>query len=238
VVEASGQKITSAFFIAFGSHSCRAICRKRFRSILAWTQTWPFLGKGFSAIGFTKRSYRMKSFTKWFSGPVALVLLASTVAASDTIIAGKIKSINAEKKEFVLTDGASKDHTFELGAAVVISHDGKESPSDLKANDTVSICYDKGTLTWTAHYILVQEGNAKNFQLRHGSFKNYDSGKKTFTYTDAEGKDWTYAMNGANVRLNMQPSKIEDLKIGDATLAVVDEVGAKTTLKDLMGSRK
>jgi hypothetical protein len=180
----------------------------------------------------------MKSFTKWFSGPVALVLLASTVAASDTIIAGKIKSINAGKKEFVLTDGASKDHTFELGAAVVISHDGKESPSDLKANDTVSVCYDKGTLTWTAHYILVQEGNAKNFQLRHGSFKNYDSDKKTFTYTDAEGKDWTYAMNGANVRLNMQPSKIEDLKIGDATLAVVDEVGAKTTLKDLMGSRK
>jgi hypothetical protein len=45
-------------------------------------------------------------------------------------------------------------------------------------------------------------------------------------------------MADAKVRLNMQGSKIEDLKIGDTILAIVEEVGDKATLKDLMGSRK
>jgi len=180
----------------------------------------------------------MKTLTKWFSGPVAIVLLASTVAASDTLIAGKIKSINAEKKEFVLTDNASKDHTFSLDAAVVINRDGKESPSDLKVNDAVSISYNKGTLTWTAHYILVQEGDSKNWQLREGSIKNYDPTQKSFVCTDANGRDETYNMNGAKVRLNLQPSKGQDLKIGDTILFVVEVIGDKTTLKDLMVTRK
>jgi hypothetical protein len=182
----------------------------------------------------------MKSFTKWFSGPVALVLLASTVAANDTLIAGKIKSVNAEKKEFVLTDTVNKDHTFELGAAAIINRDGKESPSDLKVDDAVSVSYNKGTLTWTAHYILVQEGDSKACQLREGSIKNYDATQKSFICTDADGKDGTYVMNGAKVRLNMQPSKVQDLnlKIGDTILFVVEVIGDKTTLKDLMVSRK
>jgi len=180
----------------------------------------------------------MKSFTKWFSGPVAIVLLASTVAASDSLIHGKIKSVNAEKKEFVLTDTLNKDHTFELGKAVLINRDGKESPSDLKVNDAVSVSYNKGTLTWTANYILVQEGDSKNCQLREGSIKNYDAAQKSFVCTDADGKDGTYLMNGAKVRLNMQPSKSQDLKIGDTILFVVEVIGDKTTLKDLMVTRK
>jgi hypothetical protein len=180
----------------------------------------------------------MKSFTKWFSGPVAIVLLAGTVAASDTLMAGKIKSINAQKKEFVLTDNDKKDHTFDLGPAVVINRDGKESPSDLKVNDAVSVAYHRGTLTWTAHYILVQEGDAKNYQLREGSIKNYDPAQKSFVCTDADGRDSTYLMNGAKVRLNMQPSKAQDLKIGDKILFIVEVIGDKTNLKDVMVTRK
>jgi Cu/Ag efflux protein CusF len=169
---------------------------------------------------------------------VAIVLLASTVAASDTLIHGKIKSVNAEKKEFVLTDTINKDHTFELGPAVLINRDGKESPSDLKVNDVVSVSYDKGLLNWTAHYILVQEGDSKNCQLREGSIKNYDATQKSFVCTDADGKDGTYLMNGAKMRVNMQPSKAQDLKIGDKILFVVEVIGDKTTLKDLMVTRK
>lgn len=180
----------------------------------------------------------MKSFTKWFSGPVAIVLLVSTVAASDALIAGKIKSINAEKKEFVLTDNAGKDHTFELGKVVVINRDGKESSNDLKANEKVSLSYDKGTLSWTAHYILVNEGDSKNYELRIGSFKNYNPADKTFTVTDTEGKDGTYPMNGTKVSLNTQASKIQDIKIGDTILFIVEVKGDKTTLKDMMVSRK
>ena len=180
----------------------------------------------------------MKSFSKWVGAVVAMVLLAGSATAANTLIAGKVKSVNAEKKEFVLTDGAAKDHTFKLGDEVVINRGGTEGPSDLKANDAVSVCYHKGTLTWTAHYILVKEGDTKDYQLRQGSFKNSDAEKKTFTYTDADGKDWTYPMNGSKVRLNMQDSKIDDIKIGDNTLVIVEEIGDKVSLKAMMFSRK
>jgi len=188
-------------------------------------------------IGFFIRSYSMKSFSKWVSGFVAIVLITGTAAAND-LIAGKVKSVNAEKKEFVLTDGANKDHTLKFDDEVVINRGGKESTTDLKADDLVSICYHKGTLVWTAHYILVKEGDTKDYQLMQGSFKNFDADKKTFTYTDGDGKDWTYAMNGTKVRLNMKASKIEDLKIGDSTLAVVEQIGEQRTLKDLIATRK
>jgi len=180
----------------------------------------------------------MKCISKWVSTAVAIVLLAGSAMAAETLTAGKIKSVNAENKTFVLTDGAGKDNTFKLADDVVINRGGKETSSDLKAGDVVSVCYDKGTLTWKAHYILAKEGDTKDYQLMRGSFKNYDADKKTFTYTDVDGKDWTFAMNGSKVRLNMQASKIEDIKIGDSILAVVEEIGQTRTLKDLMASRK
>lgn len=180
----------------------------------------------------------MKSISKWLSAAVATILLAGTALAADTLTAGKVKSVNAEKKEFVLTDGSGTDNTFKFGSEVVVNRGGKENPSGLKADDQVSICYDKGTLSWTAHYILVKEGDAKDYQLMRGSFKNYDVDKKAFTYTDAEGKDWTFAMNGSKVRLNMEASKIGDIKIGDTTLAIVEQLGENRVLKDLMVSRR
>src|ERR1700683_5608313 len=120
----------------------------------------------------------MKSFSKWVIALAATVLLAGTSTAADTVATGKVKSINADKKDMVLTDAAGKDWTIKLGDKVLINRDGKESPSDLKAGDPVSVCYDKGLLTWTAHYILVQEGANKNLNLVYGSVKSYDADKK------------------------------------------------------------
>ena len=180
----------------------------------------------------------MKSFMKCVGAVAAVVLMTSAAVAGDTITAGKVKSVNADKKEFVLTDAGGKDRTFKLGDEAVINRAGKESPNGLKTDDAVSVCYDKGTLTWTAHYILVKEGDTKEYQLRRGSFKNFDLDKKTFTYTDVDGKDWTYPMADAKVRLNMQDSKIEDIKIGDMTVVIVEEIGDKANLKALMFSRK
>lgn len=180
----------------------------------------------------------MKCISKWAGSVVAILFLAGAVAAADNLIAGKVKSVDAEKKSFVLTDGAGKDTTFKLGDEVVINRGGKESGSGLKADDQVSICYNQGTLAWTAHYILVKEGDTKDYQLMRGSFKNYDTEKKTFTYTDKDGKDWTHAMNGVKVRLNMNPSKISDIKIGDSTLVVVEESGETRVLRDLIFVRK
>jgi hypothetical protein len=180
----------------------------------------------------------MKNLLMWFSAVAAVVMLAGPAVAEDAVSAGKVKGVNAEKKDFVLTDSAGKDWTIKLGNAVVINRGGKESQSDLNAGDAVNVCYDKGILTWTAHYILVQEGNTKNCELVHGTLKNYDVDKKQVTFTDHRGKDFTFPMGSAKVRLNNADSKIEDIKIGDRALGIVEKDGDATTLKCLMFEHK
>src|SRR5437762_3040335 len=107
----------------------------------------------------------MKNLTKWLSALMAMVLLAGTASAADAITTGTVKSINADKKALILTDAAGIDATIKLGENVVINRGGKESKSDVKAGDMVNVCYDKGILTSTAHYILVQEGDSKDWKL-------------------------------------------------------------------------
>jgi hypothetical protein len=95
----------------------------------------------------------MKNLLMCFGAMAAVVMLAGPAVAEDAVSAGKVKVVNAEKKDFVLTDSAGKDWTIKLGDDVVINRAGKESQSDLNAGDSVNVCYDKGILTWTAHYI-------------------------------------------------------------------------------------
>jgi hypothetical protein len=177
------------------------------------------------------------NFSKWFSALAAFVLLAGSAVAGDAIAAGKVKEINADKKEFVLTDRAGKDWTFKLSDTVIINRDGKESQSDLRPGDPVNVCYDEGLMTWTAHYILVQEGDAKNRELVHGTVENYDADKEEVTFTD-QAKNWTFPLGYAKVRLNGKDSKLHDIKIGDKALAIVETIGEVPTLKCLMIERK
>ena len=175
--------------------------------------------------------------TKWLSATLAITLLASTAAAADTVASGKVKSINAGNKTFVLTDSADKDFTFKLVDNLVVNREGKESNSGLKIGDAISVCYDKGTFTWTAHYILVQEGTYKNSELVRGNIKGYDADTKELTFTNEGKKDSTYSMGKAMVRLNMEGAKIENVKIGDHALIIVDTVEGKTTLRSVMVDR-
>src|SRR5579871_5746483 len=124
----------------------------------------------------------MLNVMKWVGVAAVIGVLAGSAAASDGLSAGKVKSVNADDKVFVLTDSAGKDFTIKLADDVVINRGGKESASDLKADDAVSVCYEKGLRTWTAHYILVKEGDTKDSQLVQGKFKNYDADKKEFTF--------------------------------------------------------
>jgi Cu/Ag efflux protein CusF len=178
----------------------------------------------------------MMCLIKWISATTLVALMANT-AAADTVASGKIKSINPDNKTFVLTDSADKDHTFKLGDKLVVNREGKESKSDLKAGDAVNVCYDKGVFTWTAHYILVQEGTSKNSQLIRGNVKGYDGDKKELTFTNELKKDSTYLMGKAIVRFNMEDSKIENVKIGDHALLIVDTVAGKSTLQSVMVDR-
>jgi hypothetical protein len=180
----------------------------------------------------------MMSFSKWVSATVAIVLLAGTAAAADAVAAGQVKAINSAKKEVVVTDAAGKDATFKLGDNVVINRGGKESQTDLKVGDMVNVAYDAGVLTWTAHYFLVQTGDNKDCELVRGTVKSYDADKTELTLTDKQGKNWTFSMGAAKVRLNREASKVQDVKIGDNTLAIVKVMGDKTTLESLMVERK
>jgi hypothetical protein len=180
----------------------------------------------------------MMCLAKWVSAAAAIVLLAGAAAAADTVTYGKVKSVNADKKEFVLTDAANKDWTFKIGDKVVINRGGKESQSDLQAGDAVSLLYDKGVVAWTAHYILVQEGDTKNCDLVRGAVKGFDASKKQLDVTDEAGKERSFAMGDAKVSLNKKDAKVEDVKIGDTVLAIVETKGDKVTLKSVMIDRK
>jgi hypothetical protein len=164
----------------------------------------------------------MMCLSKWTSAAVAIALMAGTATAADKVASGKIKSINADNKTFVLTDSADKDWTFTLGDKVMVNRAGKESKSDLKSGDPISVCYDKGTLTWTAHYILIHEGTSKSCTLIQGNVKSYDAAKKELTFTNDVSKDSTYSTGKATVRLNMTDSTMDNVKIGDHALLIVD----------------
>jgi hypothetical protein len=76
----------------------------------------------------------MKNLLMWFSAMAAVVMLAGPAVAEDAISAGKVKRVNAEKKDFVLTDSAGKDWKIKLGDDVVINRGGKDSQSDIKVD--------------------------------------------------------------------------------------------------------
>ena len=176
-------------------------------------------------------------FTKWTSATLAIALLAGNVAGADTVTGGKIKSIDADAKTFVMTDSADKDHTFKLGDNFVVNRAGKESKGTVAAGDTIHVSYERGPLDWTAHYVLVQDGNSKTCGLICGSVKSYDADKKELTFTNSEGKTSTYPMGNAMVRLNMADIKIETVKNGDQALIIVDTIDAKPTLRTVIVNR-
>lgn len=174
------------------------------------------------------------------AGPWALLLIvvsACPSVAADALAAGKIKGINADKKEFVLTDNAGKDWTFKMDKDVVINRGGNKSQSDLKPGDAVNVCYHKGLLNWTAHYVLVQEGDTKNCVLVHGTIKNYDADKNHLTITDQRGTDEVFPVGDAKIVIDGKEYKVRDIKIGDDALAIVDKKGEEPTLKSVMVDR-
>ncbi len=83
---------------------------------------------------------------KWI---VPMLALAVVVGLTGALLAaetakGKIKSVNADKKEFVVTDKNDKDLTFHMDAAGKITLADKEVKLDeLKKGDEVEVKYEK-----------------------------------------------------------------------------------------------
>jgi len=158
-----------------------------------------------------------------FGGAVLTVLfLASAATAAETIAKGKVKSVDATKKEFVFTDTAvGKDFTIKLSDKTVLNRGGKESKSELVPGDFVYLDYEKGVLTWMAKYILVREGDSKDWELTRGKVKGYEGEKQYLTVTDDAGADLTYRASDAKAWINNKEHKFEDLKIGEPVLMVL-----------------
>jgi len=162
----------------------------------------------------------------------------SICAAADAIVTGTVKGIVLEKREFVLTDSKGTDSTIKLAENVVINRGGKDGQGELKVKDVVCVSYEKGALIPTAKYILIQEGDSKNWKLAHGDLKHYDAAKNEITYTDSEGKDSTYSSVGVKLLVNRVEAKFESLNIGEHLLAILQIAGDQSTLKSLVVERK
>ncbi len=87
----------------------------------------------------------MLRLPKWIVVVLALaflVALAAPTMAADT--KGKIKSVAADKQEFVLTDTAGKEWTFQMDKDAKIRLGDKDvTLKELKANDEVDVKYEK-----------------------------------------------------------------------------------------------
>src|SRR5262249_41902892 len=129
-----------------------------------------------------RRLVPMIRLPKWLPVVLSFALLAGLTAqasAAEATARGKIKSIEAEKKQFVLTDLNGKDWTFTLADnATIRSADREGKFTDLKAGDDVSIVYDKGIVQFTANYILSHQGDNKGLEVGCGSLKHFDADKK------------------------------------------------------------
>jgi hypothetical protein len=83
---------------------------------------------------------------KWVLIVLALALLVGLTApvlAAETA-KGKIKSVTADKEQFVLTDKDGKDWTFHMDPKATVRLNDKDSKlNDLKVNDEVEIKYEK-----------------------------------------------------------------------------------------------
>jgi|SRR5262245_7920928 len=87
----------------------------------------------------------MIRISKWFVMVLALAFLVALAAPALADEAkGKIKTVAADKNEFVITDANGKDLTFQLDPTAKITVGTQPAKlADLKPNEEVLITYNK-----------------------------------------------------------------------------------------------
>jgi hypothetical protein len=93
--------------------------------------------RGFPSTGETL----MIRFSTLFLGvPVVVLVLALAMPVKADEAKGKVKSVNGDKNEFVMTDAAGKDTTIHLQKAGKVFINDKEGKlSDLQQGDDVTV---------------------------------------------------------------------------------------------------
>jgi hypothetical protein len=183
----------------------------------------------------------MNRTSKWVVAALALAVAAAVTAparAEERVYRDKVKSVNAEKKTFVMADEKGKDFTYKLADDCIINR-GEKGVADLKEKDDVTILYDAGLTGSTVKYVLVHTDKNKDKDLARGALKTYDDGKKELTVTEGNGKDRVFkAGDDVKVQLTGKEAKLADLKLGDKLTIVFEGKDTKTTADEIVAERK
>jgi hypothetical protein len=180
----------------------------------------------------------MKLFRQLFGVTLGLTVLTGNLAAEESITTGKVKSIQSEKREFILTEHSGKERTVKLDENVIIHRGGREGQGELKVNDAVCVSHETNELVLTAKHILIQEGESSHWILDHGYVKSIDAEKKEIVYTDDKGVNRTYSTIDVTAYVNRAAVKVESIKNGERVLALLRKGGDQTSLKSLYVTRK
>jgi Cu/Ag efflux protein CusF len=176
----------------------------------------------------------MVRLPKWFVVVLALALLvAFTAPAFADVTHGKIKSVAADKKEFVFTDKDGKDWTFQLtdDARIRIS-DKDVKLNDLKAGEEVAIVYQKQGDKLMASTICTGD-------VALCKVKSVAADTKELMCTDNAGKDMTFQLaDNARIRLTDKDLKLNDLKAGDEVAVIYQKQGNKMVAQEVCGTKK
>jgi len=170
-----------------------------------------------------------------------LFLLAGTAMGSDALATESSRASTPTKASLSDRFRRQGPYVSKLGDKVVVNRGGTEGKSDLKAGDAVNVSYSKGLATWTAKYILVQEGDSKTGSWHKAVSRVMTADKKEIVCTDAQRRIASMTMGDAKVRMckkEAKEAKVEDITIGDRVLMILQTAGEKKTLQTLMFERK
>jgi Cu/Ag efflux protein CusF len=158
-----------------------------------------------------------------------LVLALPAQAEQNQATTGTIKSVTAEQNQIVVTDKDGKDWSYQVkkDARCFVPNEDNAGLANLKAGEEVALLWEKGKGDQLqAHAILVRTGDFKNAGLAHGKVKSTDANDRSFTTSDADGKDMTFHMNdGAKIRLNDKEAKLNEIKANDRVIIVWEKSG-------------
>jgi hypothetical protein len=84
----------------------------------------------------------MNRLPKAYLGALALVLMLATALRAEETMKGRIKMVDPDRKEFVLTDAENRDFKFHLDRDARISINGREAKlSEVQPDDQADVIY-------------------------------------------------------------------------------------------------
>jgi hypothetical protein len=161
----------------------------------------------------------MTRWTRWLLGVWVLALLAGMSAparaADEEKVRGRIKSLRADKNEFVMTDSTGKNWNFHVDVGAKVYVKDKESKfSDLQVDDHVLVTYKTINKKPIAREIKLEERT--DTETAVGKIKSLKLDKDQMVLTAVNKKNYTFLFGPAvRVVIGGKEGKRADLKEGD-----------------------